>query len=534
VGKETVDLEKLHELHRSGKIAKAKTGYLAFLKAYPTNAEALHALGLIYVEEKELDKAADYLRKAIEYGPQNPTLQLHLANILKRQGLFSQATKLLTETISSFPTYVPALNNLGTLYYSQGKITEAIHFYKLALEKEPHYIDASYNLGLALTKNEELDKAAEIYQQLLLEAPEHSAARYQLATVYMRQEKWDAALELFLELALTYANHFETQVNLASCFLKKGAFKEAKKYYLKALALNPQDQQVLFNLGHLNSQQNTVDEAIPYYQKLIELNSNDFAAHNNLGILFLTKKQHEAATQHFEAALRIEPHNVSLQHLLKVLQKDQNLSSSPPEYLKSLFDYYADHYEPHLLNTLDYQVPELLHQAFLNSRQLMNKKLAILDLGCGTGLCGEVFKFQAVSLVGIDLSSKMLALASEKKIYDELHCDDFLHYLEKNKTSYDLILAGDVLVYIGDLRSTFRAIKQVLPPQGLFIFNVENTEKENYQLNPSGRFSHKKSYLEKLAQEEGFSIIYSETAVTRLQDKQPVKGQIYVLQALPR
>ena len=38
----------------------------------------------------------------------------------------------------------------------------------------------------------------------------------------------------------------------------------------------------------------------------------------------------------------------------------------------------------------------------------------ILDLGCGTGLCGPLFKPMASTLIGIDLSEKMIAQAAQK------------------------------------------------------------------------------------------------------------------------
>ncbi len=525
------DLEKLHELHRKGQVDEAQKGFLAYLKIQPQNAEVLHAVGLIYVEQNKLGEAADYLKAAVEAQPNNPTLRLHLANALKMQGLFGQATTLLNDTLAQYPQYAPGYNNLGTLYYAQGKLTEAVAAYRQALETEPTYIDAYYNLGLALAKNEELEAASQTYQRLLQLAPEHSAARYQLAAVYMRQEKWQEAVTLFLELALTYPEHLETQVNLASCYLKQGAFAEAKKYNLKALALNPSDPQVLFNLGYISSQQGILGDAVQYYQELVRLNPDHFPAHYNLGVLFFSKRQVEPARAHLQEALRIQPQNGAVAHLLKILKNDQQLLESPPEYLKSLFDYYADHYEPHLLNTLSYQVPQILLKAFESTRKFLNKKLEILDLGCGTGLCGETFKFHAARLVGVDLSEKMLAVAAEKNIYDELICEDFIRWLSRQKAAFDLILAGDVLVYIGDLSSAFQAIRRALRSQGLLVFNTEISTQEAYTLTPSGRFAHHAHYLEKMATSNGLTLIYSQTAVTRMQDGKPVSGHIYVLQA---
>lgn len=49
-----------------------------------------------------------------------------------------------------------------------------------------------------------------------------------------------------------------------------------------------------------------------------------------------------------------------------------------------------------------------------------NTHLDILDAGCGTGLCADVLRPYAKSLVGVDLSPQMLALAAKQQIYDQL------------------------------------------------------------------------------------------------------------------
>ncbi len=47
-----------------------------------------------------------------------------------------------------------------------------------------------------------------------------------------------------------------------------------------------------------------------------------------------------------------------------------------------------------------------------------------LDLGCGTGLSGAAFRGMVDVLTGIDLSTKMIARAKAKGIYDDLvHVD---------------------------------------------------------------------------------------------------------------
>jgi predicted TPR repeat methyltransferase len=185
----------------------------------------------------------------------------------------------------------------------------------------------------------------------------------------------------------------------------------------------------------------------------------------------------------------------------------------------------------HLLNALDYKVPQLL-QKTLSSFLSKSQKLDILDLGCGTGLCGEQFKLYANSLTGVDLSPNMLAVAAQKHIYNTLKSCDLTEFLTDKIKQYDLILAGDVLVYIGDLSTLFQLASRSLRPHGLFAFNAEICADADFKMNQSGRFSHSKDYLETTAINNHFKIVHYESVITRQQNNEPVYGHLTILRLL--
>src|SRR6185503_17156267 len=82
---------------------------------------------------------------------------------------------------------------------------------------------------------------------------------------------------------------------------------------------------------------------------------------------------------------------------------------APAGYVKDLFDSYADRFDDELVEWLHYRTPELLEQLVL--RNPPPAPLDILDLGCGTGLCGPLLRPIARRLTGVDLSPNMLAKA---------------------------------------------------------------------------------------------------------------------------
>jgi predicted TPR repeat methyltransferase len=528
--KTTPDFETLRALHQKGELDSAKAGYLQVLKKQSNNVEALHALGIIYAQQENYSEAIRYLQLAVKLHPKNLSYSLHLANILKFQELYDQAIHVLENALKQDPDFIPAINNLGTIYYTQGNLQEAIRYYRLAIAKQPHYVDAYYNLGLTLAKQNIWAEAQKAYEKIIELSPEHMAGRFQLACIMLQQNKISEAIELFLQIEITHPNHFETQSNLATAYLKQGNLQEAKKHYLAALELDQTDSQILFNLGVIHTQQDQLDVAIQFYQRAAELNPDNFAIHNNLGVAFLTKQHVAFAVRHFQEALRIQPDNKAIQHTIGFLSQNQQLLTSPPDYITSLFDAYADHYEPHLLKALDYKLPDLLLNAVLVIQPLAPNTLSILDLGCGTGLCGQVFKTYAHTLVGVDLSTKMLDVAAGKNIYTQLVPDDITHFLSNNNAAYDLILAGDVFVYMGDLTTVFNEISKNLAPNGFFAFNTEISLDDDFKVNQSGRFAHSNIYLERLAEQFHLTCAQHQKIVTRMQNNEPVYGYLFILQ----
>ncbi len=491
------------------------------------NLEALHLLSMFYIEQNQFSKAQDYLEKALKIAPKQVVINLHLANVLKAQKKFSEAEVLLLSLLEEEIEAAPLYNNLGSLYFAQHKFPESKTAFQKAIELRADYADAYYNLGLALTRLKDWQGATNAYDALLSLQPMHVGALFQLGLISMVLHQFNKAIEYFLIIEKAYPYHFETQTNLATSYLRLAKYLPAKTHYLKAHDIFPGDAQVLFNLGILEMQQGHAKEAIHYYVSALKIDPTLVGAHNNLGIAYMATKDTVSAIRHFKAVLEIDPNNEPLKHTIDIIERHKTLSTSPPSYIRALFDSYAGHYDAHLLEELHYQVPALIAKKV---EKIASLDWQVLDLGCGTGLCGEKIASFVGSMTGIDLSPEMLALAAEKNIYANLLDIDILLFLEKHVGIYHLIIAGDVLVYMGSLQALFQQAYLSLQPGGYFIFNIEEGAEDSYQMTSSGRFAHNESYVIGLAEQYGFAIQHLDHIVIREQNKQPVRGCLFVLQ----
>jgi len=199
-------------------------------------------------------------------------------------------------------------------------------------------------------------------------------------------------------------------------------------------------------------------------------------------------------------------------------------------YVATLFDRFAPDFDDQLTGELEYQVPSILAETAKDYCTSANGDLDILDLGCGTGLCGEAVKDLAKRLDGVDLSGEMLKLARKRRVYKTLTKSEVVTYMDKTRRSYDLVLGADVFVYFGLLDELFVSVANVLKPGGLVIFSLEAHDGTDFTLTASGRYAHGRSYVRDCAQAAGFRERSVNNEKLRIEYGEPVSGDIWVFQ----
>jgi predicted TPR repeat methyltransferase len=245
----------------------------------------------------------------------------------------------------------------------------------------------------------------------------------------------------------------------------------------------------------------------------------------------LRKKRPKEALSAFRKVVEINPDDVDASYFLSVLGARAAPEKAPAEYVKGTFDSCAVDFERILEGKLGYRVPELLSASIRKILKGRCSNLNIVDLGCGTGLIGDHIKDIANKLVGVDISEKMLHVASAKNIYDELITDDIEIALSKMDRQFDLVVAADVFVYLGELSALFRQVARVLKIGGVFAFSVETAEATaSYVLRDTGRYAHAVEYINSLSANVGMKEQIQDPIIVRTEHGAPVTGHIFVLE----
>ncbi len=544
-------------LHQQNDVIAAEQAYLAILQIDPLCTDAMNLLGILYAQQQRYQEAITWFKQALQQEPQSASTHTHLAACLGHIDRIAEAMQHLEQAIALQPNYAEAYNSMGNILQKQKHFFEACNAYKKAINLKIDYIDAYINLGTVYLKLNELDEAKHAFERILRYQPHHPTAHFQLGTlayqqndletaayhyeklpshvdallnlgaVLLKLDKPDVAIEKFKQILLLDPTHFLAHSNLAALYLLREELDNAIHHYGLVLAQQPEDYTAHFNLGVIFMQQRKWETAAYHLQTATQLHPNDADAYVNYATTLMKLKREAEAISFYKKALQLRPDDAIAQYRLAALTGEKAPSTAPISYVEALFDNYAAHFDHELMDSLQYKVPaEIYRQVCLYTGD--RDELRMVDLGCGTGLCGHHFIPRTKYLAGVDISQKMLDIAEKKHIYDELFHSDLVDALAHWQNEIDVITAADVLVYMGDLSAVMQACYRALVTGGLFAFTTEVTHEADFILTKSGRYAHSQRYLERLAQEYGFTIQTLHQIILREQQGLPVYGWLAV------
>jgi predicted TPR repeat methyltransferase len=538
---------------------KAITLYSLILKDHPNHAMILHLMGIVFAQIGKNEQAIEKFAQCSASQPENAIYHASLANALRRTNRIDEAILSFEKALSLDPHLVSAHNNLALIYFSSDPEKAQKHLTQ-ALQSDPDQIDANFNMGLLLIKRNK-HCAIEHFNRAILADPGHHQARFHLAQLYHLEKAYLKALPHYELILEEHPHHPDCLEKAGLVHLALDQHTKAQELLEKALSIDPKIPEIHHNLACIFHHKKDYHRAVEHWLKHIQI-SGDIETHYNVGVcylylgryedstdhlfhvlkndpqhyhalvncgaVFLQKNQPQLAIEYYERAQKIKP-TEAIGYVLSALSQKHIPQSSPPSYVTDLFDHYAYHYDQHLCDVLRYQLPKRLASLIPEVLNYKEKSQIALDIGCGTGLVGTVIHPYCKRLCGVDLSENMLSIARRKNIYDELICTD-IHKHTFKSDCFDWVIMADSLPYFGDLTSIFHLVRDVLKPQGIFLFSVETQHAHDYHLTPSARFAHNPIYIDTVAKHHGFALIHKENIELRSQQNQFIEGHIFVLE----
>ena len=213
----------------------------------------------------------------------------------------------------------------GDKFVSEGRFDDGLIAYQIALEADPGNPLVYTSIGSVLELMGQFEDAVVAYQCSIKVCPNTTLSRF----------KMGCALHAL------------------------GRARAAKAAFYACIRLNPDHVAAYNNLGIIEKALGDHAAALKNYSMAVELDPSFAKARDNLGLLFIAMGQPEDARAVYQESIDRELVDSRAEHLLAALMQDGQ-SVIPQTYVQQLFDDCAHTFEHHLVNTLNYQSPQIL------------------------------------------------------------------------------------------------------------------------------------------------------------------------------
>ena len=483
-------LNALQALQQAGRMQEAEAGYRELLRVGDMHAAG--PLATLLLQQQRDREATELLEPLVRAAPDNGEIAVNLSVALRRLGRLDEALQHARRGNALLPRAVPAWNALGLALLESGRLDEALATFDAALKVAPQHPARSLHRAMALRRLGRNEEALPLYAQFVRAFPQ-------------MQEAWRGLADVQAALG-------ETQAALRS--------------RQQARALAPNDADVAFEHATALLQAGNALDAARELERILQTRENDTQAWVWLGRAHLKLDDVAAARTAFERARALDPDDSMIAHF-HAAATGTLPAAVESDYIRILFDDFADRFEHTLVDLLSYDTPARL--ADFLQRQGADVGERVLDLGCGTGLMAVHLARPGRVIDGVDLSPRMLERARSKGLYRHLHTAELIGFLRDAREDWNLIVATDVYIYLPDAAASFPLALAHLAPGGCLAFSIETSVGDDTELLPqTGRYRQAPARITRELVDAGFVDIAQEPVVLRLESGKPVAGALFV------
>jgi len=415
---------------------------------------------------------------------------------------------------------------MGIELHKRGMLSEAESVYSDVLRTVPENPDANHFIGVVTHQMGNSEKGIEYIKRSLELLPRQPSALNNLGNIYKETGRYSDALDTYEKVIAAAPDHVDTWVNLAVILRELKRPKDALETLQKVFELSSEHGEGQYVLGDVHRDLGNYDEALAAYAESARLCPESQLLPKSIARVLYQNGHKDEATRTLRNWLIRRPDDAVARHLLAAYAGDDVPARASDEYVRMCFDNFAKSFDE-CLKGLDYKAPELICDKLI-SLLPENQERTVLDIGCGTGLCGPMLRPVAKKLLGVDLSPGMLVKAKLLDVYDDLIEAELTEFMNRDYAAFDVIVCADTFVYFGELTKAFRAASDSMKSDGLFVFTVEQhlqkDRAENYVLQHHGRYSHTREYLRLALSDADFDIVTMDDVVLRKEESEPVGG----------
>ena len=308
-------LKKAIAFQNDGALDQAQAIYENILKKDPRQFDAIHFLGVIYLQRQHFEEALDYLNKAISINPHFADALFHRGLTYKMLSKSALALADYSKAIELNPNHQNAWLERGVIFDGMDRLLESLQCFEKFIELTKVQFNKDFLLGPlnkvnVLRRLKRFEQAILEADNLIKSAPNYPLAYSMKAMVLSDQNQFDLALKLSDQaLECSASSHGELgQLYSQRGIIYRGLWQldNAATALRRAIEFSPFLIDAYSNLGLVLLDQGKYDQAISIFEKGLSINPEHFASHFNLGVAKLTVGDLPGGYDHYEWRKRLQ------------------------------------------------------------------------------------------------------------------------------------------------------------------------------------------------------------------------------------
>ena len=226
-----------------------------------------------------------------------------------RAGRLADARALYEEALRARPDWVAVHNNLAMALRALGGTDEAESHFRSAIDLDPDQTGALSNLGALLIERGNLADARAALDRAMALAPDQAGINYNCGLLAAASDEPQAAADFFEAALAANPGYAPAYANLGIAYRQLDRLDEAEAALRRAIDVDPNLFEAHLNLSTvlMSGSAASQDEAHASCQRALELKPDSPQAHYNMGNALVRAHDYQAALDHYEHALTLDP-----------------------------------------------------------------------------------------------------------------------------------------------------------------------------------------------------------------------------------
>ena len=217
-----------------------------YININPKVSSIYSEMGIAYSELGDTSVAKVSFEKALSLNPNDVRAIYGKGELLKASGIkLREAKEMFKRALEIDPKFLPALEDLGLMYFEEGDPDTGTKYFRSALDSASaeELNGVKVNYAGVLIKYGQADEGVKVFKNLINERPEDARLRMSLAKAYKEIERYDDAISQLQIAQEIEPENPDYPMELGEIFTELGLIDEARDTYYTIINMYPNNKE---------------------------------------------------------------------------------------------------------------------------------------------------------------------------------------------------------------------------------------------------------------------------------------------------